>query len=172
MKYKGILIFLIFCIIILSCALITFVILSKDTKNAQSNATISQNTSDNNKDGNNTSENSVTENNIDENKTDDTNTTEISNEQYDKETNTFNQTKKEETTHSEEDSNENEASRQDKQNIALNLTKEEWGEDDTVYYTIDREVNNVYDISVRSKSTTQTLAEYEVDIVNKTVQIK
>lgn len=55
---------------------------------------------------------------------------------------------------------------------ALNLVKEEWGEDDTVYYTIDNQSNNIYNISVRSKTTTATLAEYEVNINQGTVVMK
>lgn len=38
---------------------------------------------------------------------------------------------------------------------ALKLAQEEWGEDDTVYYTVDNQSGNVYVISVRSKITTR-----------------
>ena len=55
---------------------------------------------------------------------------------------------------------------------ALRLAKEEWGEDDTVYYTIDNEQSNVYYITVRSKSTTGSLAEYEVNVSTNEVTIK
>ena len=38
---------------------------------------------------------------------------------------------------------------------ALKLAQEEWGEDDTVYYTVDNQSGNVYIISVRSKINTR-----------------
>ena len=55
---------------------------------------------------------------------------------------------------------------------ALKLVKEEWGEDDTVYYTIDNQSNNIFNISVRSKETTATLTEYEVDVKEEKVTMK
>ena len=56
---------------------------------------------------------------------------------------------------------------------AINLVKNEWGADDaTVYYTIDTQSNYTYTISVRSKSTTAQLAEYDVDLKNKKVDMK
>lgn len=63
----------------------------------------------------------------------------------------------------------------DKKNLkeqALKLVEKEWGEDDTVYYTVDNQSNNIYNISVRSKDTTETLAEYEVNVDEETVIIK
>ena len=42
---------------------------------------------------------------------------------------------------------------------AIDLAKKQWGEDDSVYYTIDHQSNEIYTISVRSKSTTEQLAE-------------
>lgn len=64
---------------------------------------------------------------------------------------------------------ENEASKKEQ---ALNLVKKEWGEDNTVYYTVDSNSGNIYNISVRSKATTETLVEYEVDVNKKTVEMK
>ena len=55
---------------------------------------------------------------------------------------------------------------------ALGLVKKEWGEDNTVYYTIDDQKDNIYTVSVRSKSTTEQLAEYEVNVKDKSVFIK
>ena len=55
---------------------------------------------------------------------------------------------------------------------AIDLAKKQWGEDDSVYYTIDHQSNEIYTISVRSKSTTEQLAEYEVDVKEQTVVIK
>ena len=55
---------------------------------------------------------------------------------------------------------------------AIDLAKKQWGEDDSVYYTIDHQSNEIYTISVRSKSTTEQLAEYEVDVKEQTAVIK
>lgn len=166
MKYKGILVFLIFCLIVVSCALITFAIMSKDTQNVSSNinsTTNVKNATNEIKDLTNISKDDLKN---------EANTTDENNTEADKEASKQEQSKQEDNSNTEEEIKETVKSKQEKQDIAVNLTKQEWGEDDTVYYTIDREVDNIYDISVRSKSTTETLAEYEVDIVNKTVQIK
>lgn len=166
MKYKGILVFLIFCLIVVSCALITFAIMSKDTQNVSSNinsTTNVKNTTNEIKDLTNISKDDLKN---------EANTRDENNTEADKEASKQEQSKQEDNSNTEEEIKETVKSKQEKQDIAVNLTKQEWGEDDTVYYTIDREVDNIYDISVRSKSTTETLAEYEVDIVNKTVQIK
>ncbi len=56
---------------------------------------------------------------------------------------------------------------------AILLAKKEWGEtDETVYYTVDNVSENIYTISVRSKSSTAQLAEYEVNLATKEVTIK
>ena len=66
-----------------------------------------------------------------------------------------------------------ESTETDKSEEAISLAKKEWGEtDETVYYTVDNSSKNIYTISVRSKSTTAQLAEYEVDVSSKTVTIK
>ena len=59
-----------------------------------------------------------------------------------------------------------------KKDEALRLVEEEWGEDSTVYYTIDNESGNIYSISVRSKATTAVLQEYEVDVTKGIVTLK
>ena len=168
MKYKGLLVFLIICLIVVSCALITFAIMSKDTR-MESDSVINNTTN---------TENAINETkNVANTLGDDikNNTNSLENNttlQENNETNEQNQNEKKEVSNSEEERKETGKSKKEKQDIALNLTKEEWGEDDTVYYTIDRQTDNIYYISVRSKSTTETLAEYEVEIVNKTVQIR
>lgn len=54
---------------------------------------------------------------------------------------------------------------------AIAMAKKQWGENDkSVYYFIDRTNGNIYNISVRSKSTTESLAEYEIDIENNTIK--
>lgn len=55
---------------------------------------------------------------------------------------------------------------------AIKLAKDQWGEDDTVYYTIDKQSGKTYYISVRSKENTTTLAEYEVDVENSVATLK
>lgn len=59
-----------------------------------------------------------------------------------------------------------------KKDEALKLIETEWGEDNSVYYTIDNESGNIFSISVRSKSTTAVLQEYEVDVSKSTVTLK
>ena len=63
---------------------------------------------------------------------------------------------------------ENEASEEK----ALELVKQEWGEDDTVYYTVDNNNGTTYNISVRDKTTTETLAEYKVNLNTNSVEIQ
>lgn len=54
---------------------------------------------------------------------------------------------------------------------AVAMAKKQWGENDSsVYYFVDRTSGNIYNISVRSKSTTESLAEYEIDIKNNTIK--
>ncbi len=72
----------------------------------------------------------------------------------------------------EEETSSNKENTEDTQEKAIELVKKEWGEDSTVYYTVDNHQNNIYIISVRSKSTTETVAEYEVDTKNKQVKMK
>ena len=71
-------------------------------------------------------------------------------------------------------SDNNNSEEQNGDEAAINLVKKEWGADDkTVYYTIDtKSSDTTYTISVRSKSTTEQLAEYDVDLKDKTVVIK
>ncbi len=56
--------------------------------------------------------------------------------------------------------------------LALNLVKVEWGEDETVYYTIDKQIEDIFFITVRSKTTTESLAEYEVNTKQKSVELR
>ena len=54
---------------------------------------------------------------------------------------------------------------------ALAMAKKEWGENDsTVYYFVDREEGDIYNISVRSKETTESLIEYEINVKNNTIK--
>ena len=73
----------------------------------------------------------------------------------------------------EQEKQKEEPTTQSKNEKEIDLAKKEWGEDDnTVYYTIDTKSNDTYTISVRSKSTTEQLAEYEVDVKEQTAVIK
>lgn len=72
----------------------------------------------------------------------------------------------------EEEESSNKENIENFQEKAISLVKKEWGEDSTVYYTVDNHQDNIYTISVRSKSTTATVAEYEVDAKSGQVNIK
>lgn len=118
----------------------------------------------------NSVENEIKEENIiEENTAQNENTT--TNEVVQNQTQNQNQNQIQTQVQGQEESTE-EAPEENNDDKALRLVKEEWGEDDTVYYTIDNQSNNTYNISVRSKSTTATLAEYEVDISKGTAEIK
>lgn len=55
---------------------------------------------------------------------------------------------------------------------ALRLVKEDWGEDDSVYFDIaEIQENGIYKICVRDKNTTNEVMWYEVDVVNNTVKM-
>lgn len=121
-----------------------------------------------------TKSNIVEEQNIIENKTE-TETNNIANE------NNNTTIKEEQTVQNEPPKQENQTQGEEEKNSkdevngsdkALELVKKEWGEDDTVYYTIDNQSNNIYIISVRSKSSTAVLTEYEVNIEKETVVVK
>ena len=107
----------------------------------------------------------LNEENQEEKEIEDSNTqinTTIEEENMVEETNTFQG--EEETKEDEPQENYNDK--------ALELAKKEWGEDDTVYYTIDNQSENIFSISVRSKTTTETLAEYEINVIEGTVNLK
>ena len=55
---------------------------------------------------------------------------------------------------------------------AIRLVKEDWGEDDSVYFDIaEIEENGIYKVCVRDKNTTNEVMWYEVDVVNNTVKM-
>ena len=178
MMYKKILIFLIACIIILGCVLITFSILSKETENVSNNvalAEVTSNTENVQHDIVQDNTNQEQENVIEKSNTlqeDNAKINDIQQNNNLESQNTVNNAVKNKKIKSEEDSSINQESKKSKDQIATDLAKNEWGEDQSVYYTIDRSSGDKYYICVRSKETTETLAEYEVDIVKKTVEIK
>ena len=173
MKYKKILIFLIGCIILLSTTIITYAILSKDVEETSANAVTNESIS-------NTQ--NISENIIQNNKNDEENEnnhqvseeaenlvdTDIEKNEEKQETDNKNE---QEESNGEEEIKETEQSKKSKDEKVLDLVSKEWGEDESVYYTIDRNVGDKYYVSVRSKQTTQTLAEYEVDLEKETVEL-
>lgn len=82
--------------------------------------------------------------------------------------------KKAENTTSKQNQEQKESEEANKQNEekALKLVKDEWGEDETVYYTVDNFAGGIYNISVRSKETTESLAEYKVNLGTNSVELK
>ena len=144
---------------------------SQNNINTQKNTTNSVLDQPENKEDN---KNDIKENDIEENTTQNITEENLTNEQKNTnenlnniENNTKNAVKGiEEKASAEEEKIKN------KKDEALKLVENEWGEDSTVYYTIDYEAGNIYSISVRSKSTTAVLQEYEVDAVKGTVSLK
>lgn len=56
---------------------------------------------------------------------------------------------------------------------AINIVKQNWGEDNTVYFSYDGQSNTgKYIISVRDRSTTKTLNYYEVDALTGDFDIR
>ena len=162
--------------IVIICSIITLVIVGaivgikiknfKDTQNAMGKTNDSQ--ISNNKINN---ENIISKENNEttENQTNDVAENTSSQEQVKGEEETKPEVPENATQNTTADNNKEENSDE----AAVNLVKQEWGTDDTtVYYTIDTKSNDTYIISVRSKSTTEQLAEYEVDLKDKTVVIK
>ncbi len=165
MKYKRILTVLIICILILTIALIYYAFFSKDNGNIIDNK--ENKTYQNNVTAHNTNvQNENNESNIisGENIVEVTNNEPVNEQEIRKDT--------QENQYIEEQNSENEIQGYEAEELALTLVKNEWGEDDSVYYTIDRNVGNKYDISVRSKANTQSLMEYVVDIDKRIVEIK
>lgn len=56
---------------------------------------------------------------------------------------------------------------------AINMAKQEWGEDDSVSFKIDEQTENgKYTISVVDKNTTNVIFWYSVDVKNNTIEEK
>lgn len=56
---------------------------------------------------------------------------------------------------------------------AINIVKENWGEDSKVYFSFDSiDSNGKYIVSVRNKTTTEALAWYTVDVQKETFSIE
>lgn len=69
--------------------------------------------------------------------------------------------------------NDNKTNNESKEEKAKKIVQENWGEDDTVYYSYDGiDANGRYIICVREKSTTKALYWYYVDIETGTFDIE
>lgn len=125
----------------------------------------------------NASKNETVNEHIEENKTENKNENKINNKAENKTNNSNTASKNEniakgqEESITEQEKGGNSSNNESDREKALRLVKQEWGEDDTVYYTIDNQKNNIYNISVRRKSDTAAIAEYEVDVKAETVII-
>ena len=142
------------CVVIL---IVLIVLLVKYTKESKETNSYVENTT-NIKTENNHQQNNIT--NVQEN--------------IEKEENTQNNLKEENTIIGKEEVIEEEEETQsssDNEQEAINLVKKEWGEDDSVYYCIDYVSGNIYKISIRSNETTKLWAEYTVDMNNKKVTL-
>lgn len=73
----------------------------------------------------------------------------------------------------EEIDNETMKKEEDNKAKAINIVKENWGEDSKVYFSFDSiDSNGKYIVSVRNKTTTEALAWYVVDLKNGTFSIE
>ena len=68
---------------------------------------------------------------------------------------------------------ENKAKEQTPEEIAIEIVKENWGEDDTVYFACEKQENDGrYPVAVRDKNSTKALYWYYVDIETGSFDIK
>ena len=72
----------------------------------------------------------------------------------------------------EKDKEENKTNAESPKEKAIRIVKENWGEDDTVYFFCENEENGKYPVAVRDKNTTKALYWYYVDIETGTFEIK
>lgn len=63
--------------------------------------------------------------------------------------------------------------KEDNDKKAINMVKQDWGEDASVTFKIDeKKENGKYVVSVVDKSTTAVLVWYDVDVKNNTIQVR
>lgn len=63
--------------------------------------------------------------------------------------------------------------KQDNDQKAINMVKQDWGEDSSVTFKIDeKKENGKYVVSVVDKNTTAVLVWYDVDVENNTIQVR
>lgn len=61
----------------------------------------------------------------------------------------------------------------DKKQKAINLVKQDWGTDNSVYFYVDEEKNDgTYLVSVRDKNTTNVVVWYDVDVNKNTAKMQ
>ena len=107
-------------------------------------------------------EDNAVENNIAENEIPEVNTTK-------EEENTIVGKEEKETEQEIKNSQSSEKTQKITEKKAIELVKQTWGEDDSVYYTIANKDDKNYYVSVNDNSTTSVLAWYSVDIESGTV---
>lgn len=135
---------------------------TESTNNVGNNAT--SNTIENKVEENKVNENAISENavvnNTTENKTSENNT---SNNKA-SENKTDNNSSKKDTSKTQD----NESYLRD---VAISLAKKEWGEDNSVYYSVeDGSSKDEYIVSIRDSSTTAEIVTYNVNVKTKTVK--
>ena len=65
------------------------------------------------------------------------------------------------------------APKEDNNQKAINMVKQDWGEDASVTFKIDeKKENEKYVVSVVDKNTTEVLVWYDVDVKNNTIQVR
>lgn len=116
--------------------------------------TLVENKVDENKIDGNTVSKDIVENKIEENKvTDNTSENKTNNNS------------------SNEDSSNNQNNSSYLRDIAISLAKKEWGEDNSVYYSVeDGNSKDEYIVSIRDSSTTAEIVSYNVNVKTKTVK--
>ncbi len=60
----------------------------------------------------------------------------------------------------------------DNEKMALEMMGKYWGEDETVYFTLDSQDGDIFTIAVREVETTKAKNYYTVDIKTKEVKLK
>lgn len=129
----------------------------KNSANIMDKYIENNNTKDDEEEINEIDNNTTEQNVIQENKVEEQNAT----------NNVENQTigKEEEETQKEiEKEEKNNTTKSITEKEAINLVKKEWGEDDTVYFTVANKDSDNYYISVNDNSTTSVLSWYTVNI--------
>ena len=95
-------------------------------------------------------ENTVVENKVSENKTSENKT---------------------ENNSSNKDSSNTQTNSSNLRDIAISLAKKEWGEDNSVYYSVeDGNSKDEYIVSIRDPNTTAEIVSYTINVKNKTVK--
>lgn len=72
-----------------------------------------------------------------------------------------------------EETTSSQSPKEDNDQKAINMVKQDWGEDSSVTFKIDeKKENGKYVVSVVDKKTTAVLVWYDVDVKNNTIQVR